>query len=118
MISLKWYVAATMYAVYGSLFAIVFMRLTSGVIRTTGLLSAEGQAAPSPERAQLLVGSLFAMAAYGFQTVGEFQGVVRAQASGGVPTMPEPSVWLVAALAGNNALYLVGKVTRLFTGRT
>ncbi len=109
---MRWYVTATIYAVYGVLFAMVFMRLLRGEIRTSGMLSSDRNGAPSPERVQLLIASLFAMAAYGFDTLSQFQ-TVRAEAR-----LPEPSTWLVAALGGSNALYLVSKIGRTLTGRT
>jgi hypothetical protein len=90
----------------------VFMRLLGGQIQTAGMLSADGESQPSPERVQLLVGSLYAMGAYGFDAISEFQAARTAF------TMPEPSPWLLDGLGGSNALYLAAKTARLFTGRT
>ena len=92
----------------------VAYQLLSGKIERRGLLvnaATPGAAAGiDPERLQLLIVFLVALAAY----VGEALARV-ADAAAAIETLPPPPRFLVEVFLASNALYLSGKLARVLT---
>jgi hypothetical protein len=89
---LKWFLLAWL----GAVTALVTYRILTGRIALTGLLTMDGSRF-SPERLQMLLVSLGALAVYAGGTL----------EAGKMTDIPD---WIVAILTGSNVLYLGGKV--------
>lgn len=82
--------------------SMVFYRLLTGDIATRGLLCELGGDAVSPERVQMLVGTMVALSYY----------VTLTLSTDDPTTLPSPPVWVVALFGGSQSLYLAGKWVR------
>ena len=79
--------------------SIVFYRLLTGDIVTRGLLCELDKSAVSPERVQMLVGTLVALSYI----------VTLTLSTDDLTTLPTPPLWVIALLGGSQSLYLAGK---------
>ena len=79
--------------------SMVFYRLLTGDIATRGLLCELGGGAVSPERVQMLVGTMVALSYY----------VTVTLSTDNLTTLPTLPVWVIALLGGSQSLYLAGK---------
>jgi len=102
-----------------ALAVLILYRCLRGGISLSGMLAHDVQRSeegfPAPERVQLLVMFLIALAAYARQAL------VVTQAPGAAPSMQLPEVpsELLALFAASNAIYLSGKLGRtIFNGRS
>ena len=82
--------------------SMVFYRLLTGDIATRGLLCELGEGAVSPERVQMLIGTMVALGYY----------VTLTLSTDDPTTLPTPPVWVIALLGGSQSLYLAGKWLR------
>ena len=85
-----------------ALASVVFYRLLTGDIAIRGLLCELGGDAVSPERVQMLIGTMVALSYY----------VTLALSTDDPTTLPTPPVWVIALLGGSQTLYLAGKWVR------
>ena len=84
---------------------LIVYRILTGGISIDGTLRSERGGPISPERVQLVVGSLLVIGAYAMQALSGLK-------TGAAIELPEPSAALIAVFAGNHAVYLAGKFLR------
>jgi len=86
---------------------VIAYRVLTGRIRTAGILKATPESPVNPDRAQLLIVVLAAVAYYaylGARAIGAPEGVID--------SLPTPPGWVVTAFGGSHLIYLTAKQAR------
>lgn len=87
--------------------AVVVLKILTGEVNTTGMLSTENTDGVAPERLLMLLASI--VGAFAYFSYGLSEGLT----SGKLPEIPDV---LVSAMGGGNLLYLSGKIFRIGRG--
>ena len=95
-----------------TLFGVVLLRVLSGHINTSGLVSSSASAPVEPERLQALIVAIGIPVLYAVEAISAFRADPMLMA------LPEAPEWMFAAAAGSQALYISGKITRSVTTPT